>query len=60
MSVILYNVLYVFDISVNLLSIDKLLDIDIAVAFYKVEYILIKNDLMLIGTRNRNLFFLDL
>ena len=58
--VILYNILYVFDIGINLLSINKLLDIDIVIAFYKAKYILIKNNLILIDTRNRDLFFLDL
>ena len=46
--------------NVNLLSVDKLLNFDIAVFFYKIEYILIKNDLKLIDTRNRDLFFLNL
>ena len=59
-TVTLRNVLYVFDMGVNLLSIDKLLDFDIAVFFYKIEYTLIKNDLKLIDTRNRDLFFLNL
>ena len=59
-TVILRNVLYVFDMGVNLLSIDKLLNFDIAISFYKIEYILIKNDLKLIDTRNRDLFFLNL
>ena len=48
------------DMSVNLLSIDKLLNFDIAVFFYKIECIFIKNDLKLINTRNRDLFFLNL
>ena len=48
------------DMSVNLLSVDKLLNFDIAVFFYKIKYILIKNDLKLIDTRNRDLFFLNL
>ena len=60
MTVTLRNVLYMFDMSVNLLSIDKLLDFDIAVSFYKIEYTLIKDDLKLIDTRNRDLFFLNL
>ena len=60
MTVTLRNVLYVFDMGVNLLSIDKLLNFDIAISFYKIEYILIKNDLKLIDTRNRDLFFLNL
>ena len=58
--VTLRNVLYMLDMSVNLLSIDKLLNFDIAIFFYKIEYTLIKNDLKLIDTRNRDLFFLNL
>ena len=58
--VTLRNVLYVLDMNVNLLSIDKLLNFDIAVSFYKIKYILIKDDLKLIDTRNRDLFFLNL
>ena len=48
------------DMSVNLLSIDKLLNFDIAIFFYKTKCILIKNDLKLIDTRNRDFFFLNL
>ena len=59
-TVTLRNVLYMLDMNVNLLSIDKLLNFDIAISFYKIEYILIKNDLKLIDTRNRDLFFLNL
>ena len=59
-TVTLRNILYVLDISVNLLSIDKLLNFDIAIFFYKTECTLIKNDLKLIDTRNRDLFFLNL
>ena len=59
-TVTLRNILYMFDMNVNLLSIDKLLNFDIAVFFHKIEYILIKNDLKLIDTRNRDLFFLNL
>ena len=59
-TVTLRNVLYILDINVNLLSIDKLLNFDIAISFYKIEYTLIKNDLKLIDTRNRDLFFLNL
>ena len=58
--VTLRNVLYMFDMSVNLLSIDKLLNFDIAIFFHKIKYTLIKNDLKLIDTRNRDLFFLNL
>ena len=60
MTVTLRNVLYIFDMSVNLLSIDKLLNFDIAVSFYKIKCTLIMNDLKLINTRNRDLFFLNL
>ena len=56
----LTNVLHIPDIKVNLLSIDKLLDADIAVAFQKADYFLTKNNLKLMNTRNRDLFFLDL
>ena len=59
-TVTLRNVLYMLDMNVNLLSIDKLLNFDIAVFFHKIEYTLIKNDLKLIDTRNRDLFFLNL
>ena len=60
MIITLRNILYMLDISVNLLSIDKLLNFDIAIFFYKIECTLIKNDLKLIDTRNRDLFFLNL
>ena len=47
--------------NINLLSVDKLLNIDIVVAFHKIDYILaIDNNLILIDTRNRDLFFLNL
>ena len=59
-TVTLRNVLYILDIDVNLLSVDKLLNFDIAIFFHKIECILIKNDLKLIDTRNRDLFFLNL
>ena len=59
-TVTLRNILYIFDMNVNLLSVDKLLNFDIAIFFYKIECILIKNDLKLIDTRNRDLFFLNL
>ena len=59
-TVTLRNILYMLDMNVNLLSIDKLLNFDIAVFFHKTECTLIKNDLKLIGTRNRDLFFLNL
>ena len=59
-TVTLRNVLYIFDMGVNLLSIDKLLNFDIAISFYKTKCTLIKDDLKLIDTRNRDLFFLNL
>ena len=37
----IFNVLYVFDINVNLLSIKKLLNVDIKIVFYKKGYVLI-------------------
>lgn len=58
--VTLRNVLHVPDMGVNLLSVGKLLDADIAVAFHKTGCSLTKGALELTGTRNRNLFFLDL
>ena len=45
---------------VNLLSVGKLFNADIEVAFQKIGCTLIKDDLELMGTRNRDLFFLDL
>ena len=36
------------EIDVNLLFVEKLLNIDIRVRFYKTEYTLIKNDVILI------------
>ena len=59
-TVTLRNVLHVPDMGVNLLSVGKLLNFDIAVSFHKTGCILTKDDLKLIGTRNRDLFFLDL
>ena len=58
--VTLLNVLHVPDMGVNLLSVGKLLDADIAVGFHKTGCALTKDDLKLTGTRNRDLFFLDL
>ena len=49
-----------FDINVNLLSIEKLLNVDIKVVFYKKDYVLIQDNIILIDTRNRDLFFLNL
>ena len=60
MKVSLVNILYIFDIRINLLSVDKLLNIDIVVVFQKIDYSLIKNNLKLISIRNRDLFFLNL
>ena len=44
---------------VNLLSIEKLLDVDIKVVFYKKDCVLIQDNITLINTRNRDLFFLN-
>ena len=46
--------------SVNFLSIKKLLNIDIEVVFHKKDYVLTQNNITLINTRNRDLFFLNL
>lgn len=59
-TITLPNVLHVPDMGVNLLSVGKLLDADIDVAFQKTGCTLTKDDLKLTGTRNRDLFFLDL
>ena len=56
----IFNILYVFDINVNLLSIKKLLNINIKIVFYKKDYVLIQNNITLIDMRNRDLFFLNL
>ena len=48
-----------FDINVNLLLIKKLLNIDIKIIFHKKDYILIQNNITLIDTRNRDLFFFE-
>ena len=56
----LINVLHILDMKVNLFFVDKLLDVDIAVAFQKINYSLIKNNLKLTSTRNWDLFFLNL
>ena len=56
----IFNILHVFDISVNLLSINKFLNVDIKIVFYKKNYVLIQNNITLIDTRNRDLFFLNL
>ena len=54
---IIFNVLHVLNINVNLLLIKKLLNIDIKIVFYKKNYVLIQNNIILINTRNRDLFF---
>ena len=56
----IFNILHIFNINVNLLLIKKLLNVDIKVAFYKKDYVLIQNNITLIDTRNRDLFFLNL
>ena len=53
----IFNVLYIFDINVNFLSIEKLLNMNIKIVFYKKDYILIQNNITLIDTRNRDFFF---
>ena len=55
----IFNVLYMFDIDVNFLSIKKLLNVDIKIVSYKKDYVLIQNNITLIDTRNRDLFFLN-
>ena len=55
----IFNVLHVLDINVNLLSIKKLLNINIEIVFYKKSYILIQDNITLINTRNHDLFFLN-
>ena len=60
MEVSLANILHIPDIGINLLSISKFLDVDIVVAFQKAGCSLIKNNLKLTSTRNRDLFFLNL
>ena len=60
MKVSLTNILYIPDIRVNLLSINKLLDINIVITFQKINYFLIKSDLKLTNIRNRDFFFLNL
>ena len=56
---IIFNVLHIFDMGVNLLSIKKLLNINIEIVFHKKDYVLIQNNITLIDTRNRDLFFLN-
>ena len=56
----IFNVLHVLDMSVNLLLIKKLLNVDIEVVFYKKSYVLTQGNIILIDMRNRDLFFLNL
>ena len=56
----IFNVLHVFNININFLSIQKLLNVDIEIVFHKKDYALIQNNITLINTRNRDLFFLNL
>ena len=56
----IFNVLHVFDMSVNLFSIEKLLNINIEIVFYKKSCVLTQDNITLINIRNRDLFFLDL
>ena len=53
----IFNVLYMFNINVNLLLIKKLLNVNIKVVFHKKNYVLIQNNIILINTRNRDFFF---
>ena len=59
-TITLLNALHVLDMGVNLLSVGKLLDANTVIAFHKTGCTLAKDDLELTGTRNRDLFFLDL
>ena len=54
-----FNVLYIFNININFLFINKFFDIDIVIIFYKIDYNFIKNDLKFINIYNRDLFFLN-
>ena len=56
----IFNVLHIPDINVNLLLIKKFLNVDIKIVFHKKNYVLIQNNITLIDTRNRDLFFLNL
>ena len=56
----IFNVLYIFNINVNLLSIEKLLNVNIKIVFHKKNCALIQNNITLIDTRNRDLLFLNL
>ena len=44
--------LHIFDIKVNFLFVDKLFNIDIDIAFQKMNCIFIKNNLKFINIRN--------
>ena len=55
----MFNVLYIFNINVNLFLIKKLLNVDIEIAFYKKDCALTQNNITLIDIRNRD-FFLNL
>ena len=48
------------NINVNLFSIEKFLNVNIEIVFYKKNSVLIQNNIMLINIRNRDLFFLNL
>ena len=48
------------EIDVNLLFIEKLLNIDINIKFYKTRCTLIKNNVILTNTRYYSLFFFNL
>ena len=53
------NVLYMFNINVNFFSIEKLLNINIKIIFYKKNCVLIQNNITLIDIRNCDLFILN-
>ena len=57
--IILFNALYIPDINVNFLLINKFLNIDFTINFFKTDYIFIINDVIFINIRNRD-FFLDI
>ena len=53
----IFNVLHVFNMNVNLLSIKKFLNINIKIVFHKKNCVLIQNNITLINIRNRDFFF---
>ena len=59
-TLMILNVLHVSNMSVNLFSIKKLLDVNIEIAFHKKGCALTQNNITLIDIRNHDLFFLNL